>query len=188
MGISALRIVDPQAADDGLGPWVARAQEGDSAAFEHVYRACVGRVYAICLRMTASEPRAEELTQDVFVRAWQRLRSFRGDSLFTTWLHRLAVNVVLEGQRTTARRERRELSKPEMERYEQAAVAAMPGTKLDLERAIAALPEGARRMFVLRDVQGYRYQEIAGLTGVSLGTVKAQIHRARALIRRALER
>jgi RNA polymerase sigma-70 factor, ECF subfamily len=188
MGTAALRIADQQGADDGLDDWVARAQEGDSVAYEQVYRACVGRVHAVCLRMTGSQQRAEELTQDVFVRAWQRLGSFRGDSLFTTWLHRLAVNQVLSERRATSRRERRELSEPEIEAFGHAAVAAMPGTRVDLERAIAALPEGARKVLVLRDVQGYRYQEIAGITGVSLGTVKAQIHRARALIREALER
>lgn len=188
MGTAALRIADQQVSDDGLHQWVARAQEGDSAAYERVYHACVGRVYAICLRMTASQQWAEELTQDVFVRAWQRLTSFRGDSRFTTWLHRLTVNLVLQEQRTVGRRGRRERSESEIEAYGHTAVAAMPGTKVDLERAIAALPEGARTMLVLRDVQGYRYQEIAGLTGVTLGTVKAQIHRARALMREALDR
>jgi RNA polymerase sigma-70 factor (ECF subfamily) len=188
MGTAALRIADQQAADDGIDQWVARARDGDSVAYERVYRACVGRVHAVCLRMTGSQQQAEELTQDVFVRAWQRLGSFRGESLFTTWLHRLAVNLVLQERRATGRRESRERSEPEIEAFGHAAVAAMPGTRVDLERAIAGLPEGARKVLVLRDVQGYRYQEIARLTGVSLGTVKAQIHRARALIREALER
>jgi RNA polymerase sigma-70 factor (ECF subfamily) len=188
MGIAALRIVDQQGADERLEHWVARAREGDSAAYERVYRACASRVHALCLRMSGNQQQAEELTQDVFVRAWQRLASFRGESQFTTWLHRLAVNLVLQERRARARRQSRELSEPDIEAYAHAAVAAMPGTKVDLERAIAALPEGARKVLVLRDVQGYRYQEIAGLTGVSLGTVKAQIHRARALIREALER
>jgi RNA polymerase sigma-70 factor (ECF subfamily) len=188
MGTAALRIADQQAADDGLEEWVRRAREGDSGAYERVYRSCVGRVHAVCLRMSGSQQEAEELTQDVFVRAWQRLGSFRGESLFTTWLHRLTVNHVLQERRASGRRQSRERSDPDIEAYGHAAVAAMPGTRVDLERAIAALPEGARKVLVLRDVQGYRYQEIARLTGVSLGTVKAQIHRARALIREALER
>jgi RNA polymerase sigma-70 factor (ECF subfamily) len=188
MGTAALRIADEQAADDGLDHWVTRARAGESGAYERVYRACVPRIHALCLRMTGSQQEAEELTQDVFVRAWQRLGSFRGESLFTTWLHRLAVNLVLQERRASGRRRSRERSEPEIEAFGHAAVAAMPGTRVDLERAIAGLPEGARKMLVLRDVQGYRYQEIAKLTGVSLGTVKAQIHRARALMREALER
>jgi RNA polymerase sigma-70 factor, ECF subfamily len=189
MGTAALRITDQQAADGTeLAAWVARAQLGDASAYERVYRDCVGRVYAVCLRMTGSEQRAEELTQDVFVRAWQRLASFRGESLFTTWLHRLAVNLVLQDRRDSGRRQSREQSEADLDAFGQAAVAAMPGTRVDLERAIARLPEGARRVLVLRELQGYRYQEIAELTGVSLGTVKAQIHRARALVREALER
>ena len=189
MGIAALRIAEQPTSDDGgLGHGVARAQEGDASAYEKVYRASVGRIHALCLRMAGDEREAEELTQDVFVHAWERLGSFRGESRFSTWLHRLAVNLVLQDRRSKGRRRSHEQSDPELERYGHAAVAAMPGTRVDLERAIAALPPGARKVLVLRDVQGYAYQEIAGLTGVSLGTVKAQIHRARALLREALER
>jgi RNA polymerase sigma-70 factor (ECF subfamily) len=122
------------------------------------------------------------------VRAWERLTSFRGDSLFTTWLHRLAVNLILQDRRSKGRRRAREHVEPDMERYARAAVQAMPGTRVDLERAIAGLPAKARRVLVLRDVQGYKYDEIARMTGVSLGTVKAQIHRARGLVKEALER
>lgn len=167
---------------------VARAQQGDAGAFEAVYRRTADRVYAVCLRMCGSAEEAAERVQDTYVRAWERLGSFRAESLFSTWLHRLAVNVVLESRRSLGRRRARELSEPEMERFTHAAVAAMPGTRVDLERAIAALPEKAREVLVLRDVEGFKYEEIARMTGVTLGTVKAQIHRARGLVKEALER
>lgn len=167
---------------------VGRAQSGDALAFEEVYRRTADRVYALCLRMCADAEEAAELMQDAYVRAWERLESFRGDSQFMTWLHRLTVNVVLQSRRTKGRRRAREVTEVDLERYGRTAVAAMPGTRVDLERAIAALPEKARAVLVLRDVQGYRYDEIADMTGVSLGTVKAQIHRARKLVQEALER
>ena len=167
---------------------VRRAQGGDPDAFEGVYRAHVGRIHALCLRMSGDAQQAESLTQDVFVRAWEKLSSFRGDSQFSTWLHRLAVNVVLQDRRSRGRRQAREKTVENLEHYATAARQAMPGTKVDLERAIAGLPAGAKEVLVLRDVQGFKYREIAELTGVTLGTVKAQIHRARALVQEALER
>ena len=167
---------------------IEKAQSGDETAFEAVYRANTGRIYALCLRMSGNAQQAEELTQDVFVRAWQKLHLFRGESLFSTWLHRLAVNVVLQDRRTRGRRNSREQSSGDLEVYGARAVSAMPGTRVDLERAIAGLPDGARKVLVLRDVQGYKYNEISDITGVSLGTVKAQIHRARALVKEALDR
>jgi RNA polymerase sigma-70 factor (ECF subfamily) len=165
---------------------VRQAQEGDPVAFERLYRRTADRIYALCLRMSGDTEEASELVQDVYVRTWQRLSSFRGDSLFTTWLHRLAINVVLQDRRTKARRRAREMTAPELDRYGKHARAAMPGTRIDLERTIAALPPKARRVLVLRDIEGYKYDEIARMTGVSLGTVKAQIHRARGLVKEAM--
>ena len=136
--------------------------------------------------MSGDGDRATELVQDVFVRVWEKLPSFRGDSQFTTWLHRLTVNLVLQERRTRGRREAREVGSGDLERFGRAARRAMPGTRVDLERAIAALPDKARRVLVLRDIEGYKYDEIAQMTGVSLGTVKAQIHRARGLVKEAL--
>jgi RNA polymerase sigma-70 factor (ECF subfamily) len=166
---------------------VGRAQDGDSRAFEALYRRLVGRIYALCLRMARDTQRAEELTQDVFVRAWERLGSFRGESKFTTWLHRLAVNVVLQEGRSRGRRESRETLVEEPGDYLRRVKEEFPGTRMDLEKAIAGLPEGARTVLVLRDVYGYKYEEIAGMQGVALGTVKAQIHRARRMMREKLE-
>lgn len=190
MGAAQARLENRAEAGAGepVEALVARAQKGDARAFEALYHRTSGRVYAVCLRMCADQDEAAERVQDAFVRAWERLGSFRGDSLFTTWLHRLTVNVVLEARRSRARRDAREMTEGEMERFTHAAVAAMPGTRVDLERAIASLPNKARRVLVLRDVQGYTYEEIAEMTGVTLGTVKAQIHRARALVQEALDR
>jgi RNA polymerase sigma-70 factor (ECF subfamily) len=172
---------------DSVEDLVRLAQAGDARAFEAVYRQTVDRVYALCLRMTGDADEATELVQDVFVRTWERLGSFRGESRFTTWLHRLAVNLILQHRRSKGRRRAREVVAPDLERFGRAARRSMPGTRVDLERAIAGLPDKARAVLVLRDVEGYKYGEIARMTGVSLGTVKAQIHRARALIKEKLD-
>ncbi len=190
MELALVPRIDPEVADtiDLVNQMVRQAQSGDGDAFEGVYRAHVGRIHALCLRMSGDVQQAESLTQDVFVRAWEKLSSFRGESQFSTWLHRLAINVVLEDRRSRGRRQAREQTVENLEQYATAVTQAMPGTKVDLERAIAGLPTGAREVLVLRDVQGYKYREIADMKSVSLGTVKAQIHRARALVQKALER
>jgi len=189
MGAVPLRSAEAAEFFEGLGTeaLVELAQTGDSRAFEALYRRLVGRVYALCLRMARDAQRAEELTQDVFVRAWERLGSFRGESKFTTWLHRLAVNVVLQDGRTKGRRESREELMEDPGEYLGRVTVEFPGTRMDLERAIASLPDGARRVLVLRDVYGYKYDEIAKMQGVALGTVKAQIHRARKMMREKLD-
>ena len=168
---------------------IHRAQRGDRAAFEALYRAHAGRVYALCLRLTADATQAEERTQDAFVRAWERLATFRGESAFSSWLYRLTVNEVLLGRRAERRREQRVVTTDDpaaLERPRGADPAA--GRALDLERAVAALPPGAREVFVLHDVEGYRHQEIAALAGIAVGTSKAQLFRARRLLREALNR
>jgi RNA polymerase sigma-70 factor (ECF subfamily) len=166
---------------------VRSAQRGDLAAFEQLYRSSVRLVYALCLRMAGDAARAEELTQDVFVRAWQKLSTFRGDSAFATWLTRLAVNVVLTERRARGRRDERFPLSGEMETLPAAGPETHPGTALDLERAIARLPERARRVFVLHDVEGWRHAEIARLMGLAVGSCKSHLHRARALLREVLE-
>jgi RNA polymerase sigma-70 factor (ECF subfamily) len=168
------------------------AAGGDRQAFERLYRRHVNRVYSLCARMVGDRARAEELTQDVFVRAWEKLRLFRGDSSFATWLHRLAVNVVLNERKTESRRRTRFEDAPEeggMDAY--AGVVGMalaPGDLVDLEQAITRLPPGARRVFVLHDVEGFKHEEIADMLGVTTGATKAQLHRARMLLRRILNR
>lgn len=167
---------------------VGRAQRGDVAAFEQLYRENVDRVYALCVRLSGDPVRAEELTQDVFVRAWERLDSFEAKSAFSTWLHRLAVNLVMGEHRPQGRRNRRFTSSDELESFDAPAPPVTPGERIDLERAIATLPAGARTVFVLHDVQGYKHREIAELHGWAVGTCKAQLHRAHKLLREALGR
>ena len=167
---------------------VRRAQQGDQAAFQALYGEHVGRVYALCLRLTADPAQAEELTQDAFVRAWERLASFRGESAFSSWLYRLTVNVVFLSHRAARRRELRVLPVEDPVALERDGREATPGLGVDLERAVAALPPGARQVFVLHDVEGYQHNEIAELTGIAVGTSKAQLFRARRLLREKLER
>ncbi len=169
---------------------VARAQAGDQTAFRELYREHAGRVYALCLHLSGDARDAEERTQDVFVRLWDKLRSFRGESAFSSWLHRLAVNVVLNERRTTSRRERRVMPADDPDAVVGAQHAPVHGSGLsiDLERAIAELPDGAREVFVLYDIEGYAHGEIAALVGIAEGTSKAQLFRARRLLREKLER
>jgi RNA polymerase sigma-70 factor (ECF subfamily) len=155
-------------------------------AFEQLYRASVGRVHGLCLRMCGSACLAEELTQETFIRAWTKLDTFGGRSAFSTWLHRLAVNVVLGHSRVRSRREERERPLESTAGAEPAPSQRRPEEAVDLERAIAALPDGARKVFVLHDIEGYRHREIARLAGIAVGTSKAQLHRARSLLRDAL--
>ena len=161
---------------------VARAAAGDVRAFEQLYRLHLPRVHSLVRRMTAGRD-ADELTQDVFVRLWQKLGTFRGDSSFTTWLHRLAVNVVIERFRTDRTRRARLVDGDAL----LDSLPARPHTRdigMDFEAALARLPDGAREIFVLHDVEGYKHHEIATLLGISAGTSKAQLHRARMMLRR----
>ncbi len=167
---------------------VRRAQQGETAAFEQLYREHVGRVYALCLRLAGDRGRAEELTQDVFVRAWEKLGTFQGKSAFGTWLHRLAVNLVLGDRRSESVRVHRVFGTDQPEAFETPGRPPDPIAAMDLERAIATLPRGARTVFVLHDVEGYRHDEIAAMQGSAVGTSKAQLHRARRLLREALDR
>jgi RNA polymerase sigma factor (sigma-70 family) len=182
--VGTAELAEPKAVE---GELVRRAQTGDREAFDALYAASAGRVYALLLRLCADSAYAERLTQDTFVTAWLRLATFRADSRFTSWLHRIAVNTLLQDQRASGRREARTLSVPP-ELLEHAG--APPGTdlRLDLERAIASLPPGARLALVLHDVEGYTHDEIAGMSGVTAGTVKSQLHRARRLLQQRLER
>lgn len=168
---------------------VGRARRGDVDAFEQLYRQHSGRVFALCLRLAGDQVEARELVQDVFVRAWEALPRFRADASLTTWLHRIAVNAMLERRRGERRRTSR-VSLVEDDEDGEFLAAAVPapdvGTAIDLERAIASLPPGVRRAFVLHDVEGYTHEEIAAMTGLASGTLRAQLHRARQLLMRAL--
>lgn len=192
--MAAVAIIEASTPSIGNGDSdAARAAAGDRVAFERLYRQHVNKVYSLCARMVADRARAEELTQDVFVRAWEKLHLFRGESSFGTWLHRLTVNVVLNARKTDGRqRSRFEENDDEAGGIDaHAGVVGMPlapGDLLDLEEAIEKLPPGARRVFVLHDVEGYKHEEIAEMLGVTSGATKAQLHRARLLLREALNR
>ena len=172
---------------------VARAQRGDVAAFEALYHATSGRVFALCMRMAGDQVHATELMQDVFVKIWEKLSLFRGESAFSTWVHRLAINTVLETRRKEGRRGNYEergsnLEEREESRTEERATRPRIEDRLDLEAAISKLPPGARQVFVLHDVEGYQHNEIAKMTGLAEGTLRAQLHRARKLLMEMLER
>jgi RNA polymerase sigma-70 factor (ECF subfamily) len=174
--------------DGGDSSLVERARRGDVDAFERLYRETAGRIHALCLRMTGHQQLAEELTQESFLRAWKKLSGFRGESAFGTWVHRIAVNVVLGHLRSHARSAERRGVDTDPSEIDPPRDLEDTGTRLDLERAIAALPERARVVFILHDVEGFRHRDIAGMTGMAVGTSKAHLSRARSLLRKALRR
>ena len=169
--------------------WVDKARNGDRHAFEKLYRSHCGRIYALCWRMCGGDVSlAEDMVQESFVRAWNKLDLFRGESKFGTWLHRLAVNVVLSDRRIRVKRVGREQELGEaVERTLVGERDVFAGLRKDLEAAISGLPERARTVLVLYDIEGYQHQEIAEMTGMAVGSSKAQLHRARKLVREILE-
>ena len=164
--------------------FIARAQAGDTRAFEALYRQHIDRVYGLCLRMTGNVSEAEDCAQEAFIQAWSKLAKFRGDSAFGTWMHRIAVNSVLGRIRK---------SKREQDRIQLVADNSLPpasigdsGNLRDLSDAIDRLPEGARHVFVLSAVYGYSHEESGSMLGIAVGTSKAQLHRARRLLAQQL--
>jgi RNA polymerase sigma-70 factor (ECF subfamily) len=173
-----LRSADPDAED------AARAAAGDPAAFERIYRRHVARIHSLACRMTGAAD-ADEATQDVFVRTWEKLALFRGDALFGTWLYRLAINALLGRRGSTAKyHERTGGGDPEL--LPLATRRDRVDLRVDFEQAVEQLPPGARQVFVLHDVEGYTHEEIAELMGTSAGTSKSQLHRARMTLRQYL--
>ncbi len=163
---------------------MARACRGDTRAFEALYREHVGRVYGLCLRMTGEPATAEDLTQDTFVNAWRSLPGYEGRSSLSTWLHRIAVNAVLAKRRSPQGRNEISLTDDDGEQMDFAAETEMDAaTPIDIERAITGLPPGARDIVVLHGIYGYSHEEAAAMLGLAVGTCKAQLHRARHLMR-----
>ncbi|UCC48312.1 MAG: RNA polymerase sigma factor [Gemmatimonadota bacterium] len=162
------------------------AAAGDAQAFERLYRRHVARVHSLARRMIGTED-ADEVTQDVFVRAWEKLGSFRGEAAFGTWLHRLAINVILGRRKQLGIRRERfvdgEKAIGHLSANPKGAEAA-----IDFEAAMQLLPDGAQQVFVLHDVEGYKHEEIAEMMGISAGTSKSQLHRARLILRDYLDR
>ena len=184
MATAIVTLNADRSAAPGVSSDVALAAGGDPSAFERLYRTHVARIHSLARRMLGPHE-ADEVTQDVFVRTWQKLHTFRGDAAFGTWLHRLAVNVVIERRRTFAVQRDRMIDDPTaLDR-----VTVPPG-RADLtvafEQAIEHLPAGAREIFVLHDVEGYKHREIASMLDITSGTSKRQLHRARMLLRRQL--
>jgi RNA polymerase sigma-70 factor (ECF subfamily) len=178
---------DVRAADLELA---RRCRQGDAAAFEELYRAHAGRLYNLTYRMAGSTDEAEDLLQEVFLHAHRKLGSFRGESSIGTWLYRLAVNHCLDFLRGRQARMTRSTDSLDEEGAEEPA-AVMPRvptavSRLDLERAIARLPDGCRAAFILHDVEGFEHNEVAGMLGVSEGTSKSQVHKARLKLRAML--
>ncbi len=164
---------------------IAQAQRSNARAFEALYRLHIDRVYGICLRMTGNVSEAEDCAQEAFIQAWNKLEKFRGDSAFSTWLHRIAVNSVLGRMRK---------SKREQDRIMAVTESAPPtvamgdtGDMRDLSEAIDRLPRGARHVFVLHAVYGYSHDETGEMLGIAAGTSKAQLHRAKRLLAQQLK-
>lgn len=168
---------------------VDKARAGDRLAFEKLYRSHCDRIYGLCWRMCGGDAAlAEDMVQEAFVRAWNKLHLFKGDSKFGTWLHRLAVNVVLSDRRIRVKRLKREQAfSDDVERVQVGDRDVFSGLRKDLEAAIAGLPERARTVLILYDVEGYQHNEIAEMTGMAVGSSKAQLHRARKLIQETLK-
>jgi RNA polymerase sigma-70 factor, ECF subfamily len=173
---------------------IARAKQGDGEAFEILYNLHKRRVYSLCLRMTANTAAAEDLTQEAFLQLFRKIGTFRGESAFSTWLHRMAVNVVLmqlrkKGLPVVALEDtsdnddespRKELGAPD-------ASLASSIDRLQLRRAVETLPPGYRTIFLLHDVEGYEHNEIAQIVGCSIGNSKSQLHKARMKLRELLK-
>ena len=171
-----------EASDEAM--WVKQAQQADSRAFESLYRMHIDKVYGLCLRMTGNVAEAEDCAQEAFIQAWTKLSRFRGDSAFSTWLHRIAVNAVL-GRIRKSKREQDRIQIASEVSPAQASIGDS-GNLRDLSNAIDRLPEGARHVFVLSGVYGYSHVEASSMLGIAVGTSKAQLHRARRLLSQQL--
>lgn len=171
---------------DWEGALVERARAGDTRAFERLYREHTGRVYGLCLRMTREPHTAEDCTQETFINAWRALARFETRSSFGTWLHRIAVNVALAKRRKSARDEPVPDVDVEEEGAEPVWTLETPVEVREIEDAIGTLPQGARDVLVLHALYGYSHTEAAQMLGVAEGTCKAQLHRARKLLRERL--
>ncbi len=164
---------------------IGQAQRSDTRAFEALYRLHIDKVYGICLRMTGHVSEAEDCAQEAFIQAWNQLKKFRGDSAFSTWIHRIAVNSVLGRMRKSKREQDRIMAVGEMDRPK--LETGDSGEMRDLSEAVDRLPEGARNVFVLHAIYGYSHEEAGEMLGIATGTSKAQLHRAKLLLAQQLK-
>lgn len=169
---------------------VKKAQQGDSTGFRQLFESNVNRIYAFCLRMSTNPQLAEEITQDVFVKAWENLHKFRGESKFTTWLHSIAVNEFLTQKRIEKRFMQRFVQTDDVLKYDRQGERPEYhfNTNIDLENAISELPEQAKAVLILHDIEGYQHKEIAKMINIQVGTSKAHLHRARKILREELSK
>ena len=188
MHLEAISAEAPMDADAAaLVLLVRRARAGDAAAYEQLYRLHVSRVYALCARLCGDRDRGKELAQDAFVQAWHKLAHLAVDAAFPAWLYRIAVNVAITALRRNSRQWSREIGVDDLEEFEAGgARRESVGLRIDLERAIARLPDRARAVLVLHDIEGYGHAEIASQMQITAGTSKAHLHRARQLLREVL--
>ena len=180
-------VTSPLAGDRLEDALIARARAGDPTAERELYDAHVDRIYRLAFRFAGSDDLARDFTQDAFIRAFSRLNDFRGDSKFSTWLHTIAVSVILNGMRKVKTMRQREAPLDDAMTLGTTRREAEPDLKQRLAAAIAALPEGYRTVFLLHDAEGYTHEEIGEVLGVQPGTSKAQLSRARAKLRDALQ-
>jgi RNA polymerase sigma-70 factor, ECF subfamily len=191
--LSSQKTTTPKAASEAQQ--IARAQRGDEQAFSALFEAHKRRVYSLCLRMTGNTAEAEDLAQEAFLQLFRKISTFRGDSAFSTWLHRLVVNVVLMHLR---KKGLQQVSLDDVDTSQEEPVKRDYGDddrrlmgsvdRISLNRAIADLPPGYRAVFVLHDVEGYEHNEIAQIMGCSIGNSKSQLHKARLKLRETLRR
>ncbi len=173
---------------------IEKAKQGDAWAFQELYEKHKRRVYSLCLRMTANTAEAEDLTQEAFLQLYRKIATFRGESAFSTWLHRLSVNVVLMHLRkkslpVVSLEETTQGEEDSPKKDFGAEDLALAGSidRLQLQRAVDDLPPGYRTIFVLHDIEGYEHNEIAGIVGCSIGNSKSQLHKARMKLRDLLK-
>lgn len=184
-GMATALNADMRAQADDEARLIERSKASDPKAFERLYRQHIDKVYGLCLRMTGNQGEAEDCAQEAFIQAWRQLDKFRGDSAFSTWLHRIAVNAVL-GRMRKSKREQDRVQVVADRATSASLTAADTGELRDLAEAIGRLPKGARHVFVLSAVYGYSHEEASKMLGIAVGTSKAQLHRARRILSEAL--
>ena len=186
-GVDAIAVTQPVSKDTPDLELCRMVSEGSLSAFEVLYEKYHRRTYSLCLRMTGNQTEAEDLTQEAFIQLFRKVGSFRGDSAFSTWLHRLTVNqVLMHFRRRSVKNERtsEDGEIPEQVVHGTANPRKMPVVdRIALKNAIAELPNGYRRVFVLHDVEGFEHEEVARMMGISIGTSKSQLHKARLKLR-----
>ncbi|MBC8484413.1 MAG: RNA polymerase sigma factor [Bacteroidetes bacterium] len=162
------------------------AGNGDDKAFKELFQQNVSRVYALCLRFSADKDTADDLTQKVFIKAWEKLKTFRGESRFSTWLHRIAVNIFLMHKRAEKRFLKKTPCNEQIWINKNGKIESNVEINIDLEKAIASLPKQARMVLILHDIEGYKHKEISDMLKIRIGTSKANLHRARKQLREEL--